>query len=141
MSKSLLGGLLLVMGLAMLGLFTFGISLPEGLGFVANFVLGVVPAVVGAALVWAGFRGSVQRRDPEAERLNMIKDQVVWRAMAQGGRITASEVASHGNVPPLEAEHALMTLVAEGRAFVESADSGVVYRVEVPGLSTGGEVA
>ncbi len=55
-----MGGLLLAAGLLMLSLFTFD--------FIAIFALGIVPAVVGAAILWAGWRASSRRSDPEHER-------------------------------------------------------------------------
>ena len=117
----------------MLAVFTFLVSLPSGLQMTAAFLLGLVPAVVGAAMLWAGYRSSSSARDPEAERLASIKDQIVWRAIAQNGRITAAEAAGQTGLAPTEAEHALMLLVSEGRAAVEPGESGdIVYRIDSP---------
>ncbi len=129
MSKTSLGGLLLTLGLVMLTLFWFVVSLPSGLDFIAIFTLGVVPAVVGAAMFWAGWRGP-GKSDPEQERLDSLKDQIVWRALAQDGRITAAEAAAHSGLPEMEVELALMSLVADGRATAQPGDGAIVYRIE-----------
>ncbi len=124
----------------MLGLFTFAVDLPGGVEFLASFALGVIPAVVGAAILWAGWRAASAKRDPALERLAGAKDQIIWRALAQGGRITAAEAAPIVGLPELEVEHALMSLVSEGRATAEAGDSGgIVYRIESPisGLGPG----
>lgn len=122
----------------MLGLFTLVVDLPGGVDIVANFLLGIVPAVVGVALLWASYRSSSRQQDPEVERLAGIKDQIVWRALAQGGRITAAEAATHAGLPEMEVEHALMSLVSEGRAAVEPGESGsIVYRIESPVAEAG----
>ncbi len=128
-----MGGLLLVVGLVMLGVFTFLVDLPSGLGFLASFVLGVVPAVVGAAILWGDWRTSAKSKSPEAKRQAEIKDQIVWRALAQGGRITSAEAAAQAGLEPLEVEHALLSLVSEGRAEVEAGESGdIIYRIDSP---------
>ena len=117
----------------MLGLFTFVVSLPGGLDFIAMFLLGVVPAVVGAAVLWAGLRSRGQDGDAESQRLAGIKEQIVWRAMAQGGRITAAEAAAHAGLPEMEVEFALMSLVSEGRASAEAGEAGhILYHVASP---------
>lgn len=124
----------------MLGLFTVVVDLPGGVDFAATFVLGVVPAVVGVALLWGGYRSSSRPQDPEAERLASIRDQIVWRATAQGGRIAAAEAAAHVGLTELEVEHALMPLVSDGRATVEAGESGsIVYRIESPLAGARGE--
>jgi cadmium resistance protein CadD (predicted permease) len=128
-SKTSLGGLLLTLGLVMLTLFWFVVSLPSGLDFIATFTLGVIPAVVGAAMLWAGWRGA-GKGDPEQERLASLKDQIIWRALAQDGRITAAEAAAHSGLPEMEVELALMSLVADGRASAEPGDGAIVYRIE-----------
>ncbi len=88
---------------------------------------------MGAAILRAEWRRSSKERNPQAERLTGIKDQIVWRAMAQGGRITTGEAASFLGVPPLEVEHALLSLIAEGRAVPEPSDSSdIVYRIDSP---------
>ncbi len=117
----------------MLWLLTFVVSLPSGLDFIALLVLGVLPAVVGAALLWAGYRGKKKSHSPEAERLSSVKDQIVWRAIAQGGRITAADAATHYGLTEVEVEHALMSLVAEGKAAAEPGSAGgIVYRIDSP---------
>ncbi len=132
MSRSLFGGLLLALGLLMLWMFSFVVELPSGLEFILVFVLGVVPAVIGAAILWGGWR-SAKRVNPEVERLAHVKDQVLWRAVAQGGRITVAEAAAHAGLPQMEVEHALMSLVSEGRAAAEPGESGdIVYRIDSP---------
>jgi hypothetical protein len=138
MSRSVLGGVILVIGLGMLGLFTFGLRLPGGLQFGVNFLFGVIPTVVGAALLWSGWRSSSKRQDPETLRLNAVQDQIIWRAMALGGRITRAEAAQHTRMPAGEIEQALMLLISKGRATVEPGEKGeVVYRVDTS-LSAGG---
>jgi cadmium resistance protein CadD (predicted permease) len=131
-SRSFLGGLLLALGLTVLWPLTFVVSLPGGLESIAVFLLGVIPAAVGFAMLYAGWR-SGKRRDPEAERLAGIKDQIVWRAVAQDGKITAAEAAAHAGLPEMEVELALMSLLSEGRASAEADDDGqIVYRVLSP---------
>ncbi|UCF18992.1 MAG: hypothetical protein JSU87_13820 [Gemmatimonadota bacterium] len=133
MSRSSLGGLLLALGLVALGLFSFVLDLPSGLSFAATFFLGVLPTVGGLALIWAGWRSSGIQKDPEAARLAGVRDQIVWRAVALGGRITAVEAAAHGGLNPPDAERILMSLVADGRAQVEAGESGdIVYRIDSP---------
>jgi hypothetical protein len=127
-SKTSFGGLLLTLGLVMLALFWFVVSLPAGIGFIAIFALGVIPAVVGAAMLWAGWRVA-GKSDPEQERLASLKDQIVWRALAQDGRITASEAAVHSGLAEMEVELALMSLVADGKATAEPGDGTIVYRI------------
>jgi cadmium resistance protein CadD (predicted permease) len=132
-TRTSLGGLLLALGLVMLWLFTFVVSLPSGLEFIASLTLGVVPAVAGVALLWAGWRSSGKSGDPEAIRVAGVKEQIVWRAVAQGGRITAAEAAAHVGQPEMQIEHALMSLVAEGRAAAEPGAGGeIVYRIDSP---------
>lgn len=127
------GGLLLVLGLVMLGLFTFAVDLPSGLDFIAILVLGIVPAVVGLALIWARWRRPGRASDPEAQRLAGLKEQIIWRAVARGGEITVTEASAHSGVSATDAEHALMVLVAEGRARVEPGSGGeIVYRIDSP---------
>jgi hypothetical protein len=116
----------------MLWLFTFVVSLPSGLDFIAIFALGIIPVVAGSATLWSGWRKS-GKRDPESERLTGVKDQIVWRAMAQGGRITVAEAATHAGLPEMEVELALMSLVADGRASAEAGEAGeIVYQVVAP---------
>jgi hypothetical protein len=113
----------------MLWLFTFVVDLSSGMAFLAIFLLGVVPIVAGAAML----RASRKRDRSDDGRLATIKDQIVWRAMAQGGRITASEATQHAGVPQTEVEYALMALVSEGRAAAEPGEAGeIVYRIESP---------
>lgn len=120
------------MGLAVI-VFTIIVRLPETLRFAVSFLLGIVPIVVGAAMLWSGYRSKSKRQDPESVRLEGIKEQIIWRAIAQQGRITAAEAAAHAGLPPMEAEHALMLLVSEGRAAVEPSESGeIVYRIDSP---------
>lgn len=124
-----MGGLLVVVGLVMLLLFTFVVNLEGGTAFLAIFVLGVVPTVTGFAIV----RASRKRDKPQRDKLSAIKDQLMWRALAQGGRITAAEAALHAGVPQTEVEFALMALVSDGRALAEPGEAGeVVYRIESP---------
>ena len=133
MSKTALGGLLLTAGLVLLATFMFVVRLPDGLQIAGTFLLGIVPAVMGAAMLWSGFRSASKSKDPEAERLAGIKEQIVWKAVAQDGRITPAEAAAQAGLPPMEVELALMSLVAEGRAAVEPGESGeVVYLIASP---------
>jgi hypothetical protein len=130
-SRTSLGGLLLLLGLVLLWLFTFVVNLPGGLDFVAIFALGILPAVAGAATLWSGWRKS--GKSPESERLSGVKDQIIWRAMATGGRITAGEAAAHAGLPEMEVELALMSLVSEGRASAEAGEGGqIVYQIVSP---------
>lgn len=113
----------------MLLLFTFVVNLRGGAAFLAIFVLGVVPAVAGFAVL----RASRKRGKSEHDNLGTIKDQVVWRAIAQGGRITAAEAALHAGVPQPEVEFALMALISDGRAVAEPGEAGeIVYHIESP---------
>jgi hypothetical protein len=119
--------------LVILAMFMFVVRLPDGLQITGTFVLGILPAVVGAAVLWSGFRSGSKSQDPEAERLAGVKEQIVWKAVAQDGRITPAEAAAHAGLPPMEVELALMSLVAEGRAAVEPGESGeIVYRIVSP---------
>lgn len=125
----------------MLALLATLVRLPTGLQFIAYFLFVVIPLAVGAALVWAGLRGSSARASPEEKRLAGLKDQIVWRALAKDGQITVSEAVAELQLEPGEAERALMALVADGRAGVEPQKSGeVVYRIEsvvaAPGRET-----
>ena len=131
MRVSSFGGLLLGLGLVMLGLFSFAVDLPSGLDFVAILALGIVPAVVGLALLSAGRRRSKKKSDPDAQRLEGLKEQIVWRAIAIGGAITSAEVIAHTGASPADADYALMLLVSEGRAQVEPGAAGeILYRIE-----------
>ena len=138
MSRSVLGGVILVIGLGMLGLFTFGLRLPGGLQFGANFLFGVIPTVVGAALLWSGWRSSSKRQDPETVRFSAVQDQIIWRAVAMGGRITSPEAAEHTGLPAAEVEQALMSLLSSGRARVEPGESGEIDYLVDTSLSVGG---
>ena len=83
-------------------------------------------------------RRSRRRQDPEAQLQRESQEQITWRAMAQGGRITAEEAITHGGQSPADVERALMMLVAEGRATAEPGDEGqIVYRIAM-GTSTPG---
>ncbi len=124
-----MGGLLVVVGVVMLLLFTFVVNLRGGTAFLAVFILGVVPTVTGFAVL----RASRRRGKSEHDKLGAIKDQVLWRALAQGGRITAAEAALHAGVAQPEVEFALMALVSDGRAVAEPGEAGeIVYRIESP---------
>ncbi|MGD8866339.1 MAG: hypothetical protein PVI01_01890 [Gemmatimonadales bacterium] len=124
-----MGGLLVVVGVVMLLLFTFVVNLQGGTAFLAIFILGVVPTVTGFAVL----RASRKRAKPQHDKLNAIKDQLIWRAVAQGGRITAAEAALQAGVPQLEVEFALMALVSDGRAMAEPGEAGeIVYRIDSP---------
>lgn len=117
----------------MLVLLTFVVSLPSSLQITATFLLGVVPFFVGAAMIWHGYRSGSRSQNPEEARLAGIKEQIFWKAIAQEGRITAAEAAAHAGLSATDVERALLSLVAEGRAVVEPAQSGdVVYRVQSP---------
>ncbi len=122
-----MGGLLVVVGVVMLLLFTFVVNLRGGTAFLAVFILGVVPTVTGFAVL----RASRKRGKSEHDKLGTVKDQVVWRAMAQGGRITAAEAALHSGAPQPDVEFALLALVSDGRAIAEPGEAGeIVYRIE-----------
>ena len=124
-----MGGLVVALGVVMLWLFTFVVDLSSGMAFLAIFLLGVVPIVAGIAIL----RASRKRDSSDDGRMATIKDQIVWRAMAQGGRITASEATQHAGVPQTEVEYALMALVSDGRAAAEPGEAGeIVYRIESP---------
>lgn len=132
MTRSTLGGVLAAFGFVMVAVLAFVVHLPsEGLKFAAHFFLGVVPIVAGAALLWSDRRGSRSRESPEERALSGIKDQVLWRAMAGGGRITAADVAAQGELPRVDVERALLSLVAEGRAAAEAGEDGeIVYVIQ-----------
>ena len=117
----------------MAGLFTFAVDLPSGPSFAAIFVLGLIPAAVGLGLLWSSWRSPGRSSDPNAERIASLKEQVVWRAMARGGEITAAEAAAHTGMESRDAEYALMLLVSEGRARVEPGPTGeIVYHIDSP---------
>jgi hypothetical protein len=100
-----------------------GILLVLGLVVLVVFVLGV--------FLWARARRSRSSKDPDALIQDQIKEQILWRAMAQGGRITVAEAAAHGGQAPEEVERALMMLVAEGQANAEAGEGGeIVYLVD-----------
>ncbi|UCC73605.1 MAG: hypothetical protein JSV86_03305 [Gemmatimonadota bacterium] len=102
-----------------------------GLALMGYLLLGLAIVIIGGAVLLALFRRSaVTRRDPEAERLDNLKDQIIWRALGQGTRVTAAEVAAQSGLTEADAELALMALVSEGRAVAEPGESGgVIYRI------------
>ena len=129
-SKTAIGGIILVAGLLTLALLATVAPLPAGLKFIAYFLFAIAPIAVGVALIWTGWRGSAGS-SPEVQEKANIKDQIIWQALAKGGHITVSEVADLVDLLPSDAELVLMSLVAEGRAAAEPKDSGeVVYRIE-----------
>lgn len=105
-----------------------------GLALIGYLLLGLAIVIIGGAVLLALFRRfTVKRRDPEAERIDNLKDQIIWRALAEGIQITATEVAAQSGVTEADAELALMALVSDGRAVVEPGESGgVVYRIDTP---------
>jgi hypothetical protein len=104
-----------------------------GLGVLIVFLL-----VVGLGFYWARRRKG--RRGADGDALEEIKQQLVWRAMAKGGTITASQAATEGHLPMIDVERALMSMVAEGRAAVEAGEGGeAVYRIDTPTTSSGNE--
>lgn len=109
-----------------------------GLALMGYLLLGLAIVVIGGAISLALFRRSaVSRRDPEAERIHSLKDQIIWRALGQGNRITAAEAAAQSGSSELDAEMALMALVSEGRAVAEASESGgIVYRIDAPAGGT-----
>ena len=123
----------------MLGSLSFVQSSSGGLALIGYLLLGVAILVFGGAILLALFRRTVKSKDPEAERLDNVKDQIVWRAMGQGNRITAAEVAGQTGMTEGDAELALMALVSEGRAVAEADESGsIVYRIGAPSEASGG---
>jgi hypothetical protein len=110
-----------------------------GLALMGYLLMGLAIVVIGGAILMALFRRSaVSRRDPEAERIDSLKDQIIWRALGQGNRITAAEAAAQSGLTEGDAEMALMALVSEGRAVAEPSESGgIVYRVDAPAAGTG----
>jgi hypothetical protein len=110
-----------------------------GLALMGYLLLGLAIVVIGGAILLALFRRSTVKRDPEAERIDSLKDQIIWRALAQGNRVTAAEVAAETGLSEADAELALMALVSEGRAVAEPGESGgIVYRVDSPAAGAGG---
>lgn len=111
-----------------------------GLALMGYLLLGLAIVIIGGAILLALFRRSaVSRRDPEAERIDSLKDQIIWRALGQGNRITAAEAAAQSGSSEGDAEMALMALVSEGRAVAEPGESGgVVYRVDAPAPDSDG---
>lgn len=123
--------MLLVFGAVMIALFTFAVNLPDGLDFGAVLVLGIVPVATGFALLWSNWRG--RRADAGLSGVGAIKDQIIWRAVALGGRITAAEAAAHCGLPEPEVEQVLLSLVSAGQADAEPGEGGgIVYRVQTP---------
>ncbi len=101
--------------------------------------LAAVFLFVFVAIVVMKKRRGKKREGSEGDLQEEIKEQIIWRAMAQGGRITAAEAASHGGRSPLDVERALLSLVAEGRAQVEvGEEEGIVYLVDL-GTGSGDE--
>lgn len=102
-----------------------------GLALMGYLLLGLAIVIIGGAILLALFRRSaVSRRDPEAERIDSLKDQIIWRALGQNNRITAAEAAAQSGLSEGDAEMALMALVSEGRAVAEPGESGgIVYRI------------
>ncbi|MGD2151659.1 MAG: hypothetical protein PVG79_00235 [Gemmatimonadales bacterium] len=111
-----------------------------GLALMGYLLLGLAIIVIGGAILLALFRRStVSRRDPEAERIDSLKDQIIWRALGQGSLITAAEAAAQSGLSEADAEMALMALVSDGRAVAEANESGgIVYRIEAPAAGSGG---
>ncbi len=128
-----MGGLLLFLGLASTVLLTSVVDLPREVSFALAFAFGILPATLGAAIAWSGWRAAQAGRARSADRLADVKEQIVWRAIAQGGRITAAEAAAQSGLPETQIEHALIALVADGRAAVEpGAEGTIVYRIDSP---------
>jgi len=124
----------------MLGTLNAVQSSSGGLALLGYLLLGLAIIVIGGAILLALFRRStVSRRDPEAERIDSLKDQIIWRALGQGSLITAAEAAAQSGVSEADAEMALMALVSDGRAVAEPNESGgIVYRIEAPAAASGG---
>ena len=105
-------------------------------GFAFNgviLVLGlaaIVMLVVGM-LLWSRRRRAKSGEHDQSQDQQLIREQIIWRAVAQGGKITVAEAVTHGGQPPMEVERVLMTLVAEGRARAEAGENGeIVYFVD-----------
>lgn len=122
----------------MLGILNVVQSSSGGLALMGYLLMGLAIIIVGGAILLALFRRStVSRRDPEAERADNLKDQIIWRALAQENRITAADVAAHFGITEADAEMALMALVSEGRAVAEpNEEGGIVYRIDAPSAGT-----
>lgn len=126
-----IGGLSLLAGLWMV--LPLGRSPDAGFPSGWSYLVGFMLLLIGAGLLLVGWRRhrNAGSSGPEEDRLQEIQNQVIWRSMAQGGRITATEVATQAGLPLPEVERALLSLVAEGRAEAEPGDGGqVVYRIE-----------
>jgi len=127
------------MGVVMLGSLSFVQSSSGGLALIGYLLLGVAILVFGGAILLALFRRTVKSKDPEAERLDNVKDQIVWRAMSQSNQTTAADVAGQTGMTENDAEQALIALVSEGRAVAAADESGsIVYRIGAPSDAPGG---
>lgn len=105
-------------------------------GFAFNSIililgLAAIVMLIMAMLLWSRRRRKRPGEDAVSQDQRLIREQIIWRAVAQGGKITVADAAAHGGQPPLEVERVLMTLVAEGRARAEAGENGeIVYYVD-----------
>lgn len=110
-------------------------------GVTRTFVLSLAAVflLVLVVIVVMKMRRGKKSKGSEGDLQEEIKEQIIWRALAQGGRITAAEAASHGGRSPLDVERALLSLVAEGRAQAEAGEEReIVYLVDL-GTGSGDE--
>lgn len=104
-------------------------------GFAFNSVililgLAAVILIIMVLLVWSRRRRESDDESESGEQ-RLIREQIIWRALAQGGKITVAEAAAHGGQAPFDVERALMALVAEGKARAEAGEEGdIVYYID-----------
>lgn len=129
------GALFLLFGsLIALNLLVSGPSL-SGSGGLGLFMVALIPILVGFGLLASGLPGFGASKDEDSgtKRLDLIRSEIRWRAMARGGRIGPGEVASEGGHELADVERAFLAMVAEGLAVAEPDEaSGIVYRLTEP---------
>lgn len=100
-------------------------------GVILILGLAAIVMLVMAVLLWSRRRRKKSGEGAVSEDQRLIREQIIWRAVAQGGKITVAEAAAHGGQQPPEVERVLMALVAEGRARAEAGENGeIVYYVD-----------
>ena len=93
-------------------------------------MIALVVVILGVSSVLVGLNHVTERKrlrkDRERHRRQTLDLDILRLADAEGGRITAMEVAMERSVPPEVAVAALGALVLRGVATVEVTDAGVL---------------